>query len=118
MNKSIQTIATMLSHVSTSDEGACKIASYLVQYKCIELNKVIKEALDDAVYYDVTVTVEDNKLRVYTFDGQCGESSDRWFNHRGVLVYDYYDHAECCYGHRRKYDDDGNIVSNEEWDNG
>ena len=115
MNKPINTIAAMLSHVSTSDEEAYKVACYLVQCKCTELNKVIREALDDAVYYDVTVVVEDNKLRVYTFDGQCGESSDRWFNSRGTLVYDYYDHGECCYGHRNKYDEDGNIISHEEW---
>lgn len=115
MNKSLQTIAMMLSNIATSEEMAYQVASYLVQYKCIELNKVIKEALNDSVYYDVTVVVEDGKLRVYTFDGQCGESSDRWFNTRGILVYDYYDHAECCYGHRNRYDDDGNIVSHEEW---
>lgn len=115
MNKSINIIAAMLSPIASSTEGAYKVAEYLVQHKCAELNKVMKEALEDAVYYDVTIGVADGKLNVSTFDGQCGESSDRWFNSRGILVYDYYDHGECCYGHRNKYDEDGNLISHAEW---
>ena len=115
MNKSISVIAAMLSHITRSSGEADEVARYLIQHKCVELNNRIKEALNDADYCDVTVAVEDGKLNVYFFDGCCGETSNRWFNSRGILVYDYYDHGECCYGHRNKYDEDGNLISHEEW---
>ena len=115
MDKSINLIASMLSPIADSSEAAYEVARYLVHHKCVELNNRVKEALNDADYCDVTVAVKDDKLNVYFFDGQCGETSNRWFNHHGVLIYDYYDHGECCYGHRNEYDDNGTLISHEEW---